>query len=161
MTASDSSEGLAEMEAILQEESWGCLGLCMEGKPYVLPIHHAYVDGKNLFHCALKGQKLDYIRANPQVCFTVARQSGTVRDHHGGTRCHVDCDSVICTGTARIVEDLGERADVLNAFNRAFKPDAEDLSMERVRDCAAVEITVTEMPGRREGYASLTLWRRP
>ena len=161
MTASDSSEGLVEMEAILNEESWGCLGLCMDGKPYVVPINHAYVDGKILLHCALEGQKLDYIRANPQVCFTVARQSGKVRDHHGGTPCHPDSDSVICCGTARIVEDIEERADVLNAFNRGFKPDAGDLAIDRVRDCAAVEITVTEMTGRRERDTKRTLWRRP
>ena len=157
MSESNTSEGLAEMESILRRETWGCLGLCMDGRPYVVPLNHAYVDGKILFHCALKGRKLDCIRANPHVCFVVARQEATVSDH-GGTQCHLDCDSVICTGTARIVEDLEERARVLDAFNRAFKPDAEDLPMDRVRGCAAVEITVTGMTGRRERGGKRTRW---
>ena len=78
-------ESGAEMEEMLRREAWGCLGLCTpEGAPYVVPVNYAYVEGKILFHCALEGQKLDCIRANPNVCFTVARQPGTVREHPGG-----------------------------------------------------------------------------
>jgi nitroimidazol reductase NimA-like FMN-containing flavoprotein (pyridoxamine 5'-phosphate oxidase superfamily) len=147
------------MEAVLRTGAWGALGLCSEGKPYVVPLNYAYADGKILFHCALEGMKLDMIRANPQVCFTVARQTGTPSEHPAGKPCEVDSDSVICCGTARIVEDLAERALILNTFNRAFRPDAEDLSMERVRRCGAVEITVTEMTGRRERDGKRTFWR--
>jgi nitroimidazol reductase NimA-like FMN-containing flavoprotein (pyridoxamine 5'-phosphate oxidase superfamily) len=153
----EACEGMAEMESILRRETWGCLGLCRDGEPYVVPLNYAYVDGKILFHCALEGLKLDCIRANPNVCFVVARQEATVSDH-GGTKCHIDCDSVICTGTARIVDDLEDRAAVLNAFNRAFKPEAEDLAENRVGGCGAVEITVTKITGRRERGGKRTLW---
>jgi nitroimidazol reductase NimA-like FMN-containing flavoprotein (pyridoxamine 5'-phosphate oxidase superfamily) len=147
------------MEAVLRAGVWGALGLCSEGKPYVVPLNYAYADGKILFHCALEGMKLDMIRANPQVCFTVARQTGTPSEHPGGKPCEVDSDSVICYGRARIVEDAAERAPILNTFNRAFRPDAEDLPMERVRRCGAVEITVTEMTGRRERDGKRSFWR--
>jgi len=39
----------------------------------------------------------------------VGRQPGWVREHAGGDPCHVDSDSVICYGTARVMEDLHER----------------------------------------------------
>lgn len=161
MGSKDPGEGLAQMEAVLREEKWGCLGLSMDGRPYVVPVNYAYVDGDILFHCALEGQKLDYIRANPNVCFTVARQGGEVRDHAGGNPCHVDSDSVICYGTARIVDDPTERAELLNAFNRAFVPDAPDLSMEGVLGCGAVRISIDRMTGRRERERRRSLWRYP
>ena len=72
-----------EMEEILHEETIGYLGLSLAGKPYVVPLNYAYVEGKILFHCALTGMKLDYLRENPQVCFTVGRQSGEVYHHPG------------------------------------------------------------------------------
>ena len=156
-TACDNLPGRERMERILQEEDIGHLGLARESHVYVVPINYTYSNGRVLFHCALEGLKLDCIQANPQVCFVVARQEGTVSDH-GGTKCHIDCDSVICYGTARIVEDLEERAVVLNEFNRAFKPDAGDLPMDRVRACGAVEITVTKMTGRRERGGKATIW---
>jgi nitroimidazol reductase NimA-like FMN-containing flavoprotein (pyridoxamine 5'-phosphate oxidase superfamily) len=161
MSTSDSSESLAQMEAVLRKETWGCLGLSRDGKPYVVPVNYAYADGSILFHCALEGQKLDYIRANPNVCFTVARQAGEVRDHPGGGPCHIDSDSVICYGTARVIESLDERADVLNAFNRAFRPDEADLPMDRVRGCGAVKISIDRMTGRREREHGRKVWRFP
>jgi len=152
------TEALTEMENILKRESWGCLGLTDGQEIYVLPINHAYVSGRLLFHCAFKGRKLDCIRANPNVGFTVATQSGEIGDHGTKTPCHTDCESVICFGTARIVEDLSQRANVLNAFNRAFKPDAEDLPEKRIAGCLAFEITINRMSGRRETNHTCTTW---
>jgi nitroimidazol reductase NimA-like FMN-containing flavoprotein (pyridoxamine 5'-phosphate oxidase superfamily) len=68
-------------------------------------------------------------------------------------------DSVICYGKARILEDLDERKVALNAFNRRFKPGAEDISMERVVNCCVVEIRITEMTGRQERERKRTCWR--
>jgi uncharacterized protein len=147
-----------EMEQILQEEVLGFLGVTVSGQPYVVPLNYTYIDGKILFHCALDGKKLDAMRANPGVCFTVGRQSGEVRDH-AGPPCHDDCDSVICYGTARLIEDLEERARVLNDFNRRYRPDAPDIAFERVEKCMAVVITVAEMTGRKERDRIRTHWR--
>ena len=153
-------ESRTEMEAFLQEEELGYLGLVdEEGKPYVVPLNYSYHDGRILFHCALEGKKLDCIRANPNVSFTVSRQAGEVRRHAAGGACHIDSDSVICTGTARVIEDLDERAEALNRFNRAFRPNADDIPMKQVKGCGVVEITVSEMTGRRERERKRTLWR--
>jgi hypothetical protein len=154
-------ESKSEMEQFLREEGLGCLGLSVDGRPYVVPLNYSYDDGKIVLHCALEGKKMDAIRANPNVCFTVATQGGVVRRHPEGQgdTCHVDSDSVICFGTARIIDDLEERAAALNSFNRSFRPKADDVPMERVKNCVVVEITVSEMTGRRERARKRTLWR--
>jgi nitroimidazol reductase NimA-like FMN-containing flavoprotein (pyridoxamine 5'-phosphate oxidase superfamily) len=99
-------ESRDEMEQLLREETFGTLGLTKDGMPYVVPLNYSYGDGTILFHCSPSGKKLDCIRANPQVCFSVGRQSGQVQRHAGGDPCHVDSESVICYGTARIPDDL-------------------------------------------------------
>ena len=109
--------------------------------------------------CALTGKKLDYIRANPDVCFTIARQSGQVRRHAEGDPCHLDSDSVICYGKAHIIDDVQERQAVLNEFNRCFNPDANDITLESAAKCGAVVIDITEMTGRREQEDETTYWR--
>jgi len=148
-----------EMEEILYEETIGYLGLSVAGQPYVVPLNYAYVEGKILFHCALTGMKLDYLQENPKVCFTVGRQSGEVRRHAEADPCHLDSDSVICYGQARIVEDLDERKAVLDAFNRFYQPEAKAISLEAADKCGAVEIEITEMTGRREREGERTYWR--
>ncbi len=152
-------ESREEMETILREETLGYLGLSLEGVPYVVPLNYAYVGGKLLFHCALTGKKLDYLKANPRVCFTVGRQSGQVRRHPQGATCHVDNDSVICYGIARIVEDVEERRQALNAFNRCMQPDAADITLEDASKCCAVEISISEMTGRQQRRGGRTYWR--
>jgi len=151
-------ESRHEMEQILREEGLGFLALMGNPGPYVIPLNYAYLEGCIIFHCALAGRKLDCIRANPAVCFTVARQTGTVQPHFG-TVCHVDSDSVISLGRARIVEEPHEKAALLNAFNRRFRPDSPDVPDQRIRRCAVVEIRIDEMTGRREVDGNVTYWR--
>lgn len=148
-----------EMEAVLRGGTLGFLGLCRDGQPYVVPLTYAYDDGKILFHCAREGRKLDCIRANPQVCFTVGRQFGAVCRHPQGAQCTEDDESVICCGRARILEDEMERWNALNTFNRSIQPDAEDIPREMTAKCCAVEIEITSMTGRqrREG-SKHTFW---
>ena len=152
-------ESRAEMEKILREETLGYLGLSMDGMPYVVPLNYGYVKGKILFHCALTGKKLDYLRANPQVCFTVGRQAGKIVRHPQGALCHVENDSVICYGKARIVEDMEERRKILTTFNRCLQPDAQEITLEAAVKCYAVEITITEMTGRQQREKNHTYWR--
>ena len=159
MAAREFKVSRTEMEQILREETIGYLGLSVDGQAYVVPLNYGYVDGRILFHCALTGKKLDYMRANPQVCFTVGRQSGEVRRHAEGDPCHIDSDSVICYGRARIVEDVEERKAVLDAFNHVFRPEAEAISLESAANCCAVEIAISEMTGRRERERARTYWR--
>jgi nitroimidazol reductase NimA-like FMN-containing flavoprotein (pyridoxamine 5'-phosphate oxidase superfamily) len=159
MPAKKFDESREEMEGILREETVGYLGLSMDGMPYVVPLNYGYVEGRILFHCALMGKKLDYLRANPQVCFTVERQAGRVVRHPQGARCHVENDSVICYGSARVVEDVEERREVLTTFNRCLQPDTEEITLEAASKCYAVEIKITEMTGRRQRGLKHTYWR--
>jgi nitroimidazol reductase NimA-like FMN-containing flavoprotein (pyridoxamine 5'-phosphate oxidase superfamily) len=152
-------ESRDEMEKLLCKEEIGYLGLSLEGKPYVVPLNYHYSDGKIFFHCGLKGKKLVCMKANPQVCFTVGRQLAEVREHAGRNPCHVDSDSVICYGRARMIEDIDERSKALNAFNRRFRSDAADVPLERVRNCSVVEIAISEMTGRQERERKRTCWR--
>ena len=138
------------MEQILREETIGYLGLAMDGRPYVVPLNYGYLEGKILFHCAWTGQKLDYLRANPQECFAVGRQTGEISRHAGGNPCHVDSGSALCYGTAHILNDPEEHRQALNDFQRCFRPETAEITPEAAADCCAVEIAITEMTGRRE-----------
>ena len=151
-------EARQEMEQLLREETIGYLGLSVDDVPYVVPLNYAYAGGRILFHCATTGKKLDCLKRNPQVCFTVGRQAGEVRRHAGMDPCHVDSDSVICYGRARVIEDLNERKAALDTFNRSFTPDAASIELDAVAKCCAVVVEITEMTGRRERERERTYW---
>lgn len=152
-------ESREEMEKILKEENLGYLGLSMEGRPYNVPINYGYIKGRILFHSALTGKKLDYIKANPMVCFTVGRQAGKVVRHPQGALCHVENDSVICYGIARIIEEPEECIKALNDFNRCLQPDADEIKHDAASKCRAVEIRIYEMTGRRQHEGKHAYWK--
>ena len=152
-------ESCFEIESILRQETLGYLGLSMNGIPYVVPLNFGYVEGKILFHCSLTGKKLDYLKANPQVCFSVGRQSGKVVRHPQGALCKTDHDSVICYGVARIIENVEERRRVLETFNHCLQPGADEITLKAASKCCAVEIKIIEMTGRQQRGVKHTYWR--
>ncbi len=148
-----------EMEKILERETLGFLGLCRDGEPYVVPLNYAYTEGRILFHCARTGRKLEYLKENPRVCFTVGTQSGRVVRHPQGASCRAEHESVVCYGTARLLEDLEERGRALNEFNRRLQKGAPDVTSDAASGCMAVEIRIEEMTGRRWGNGKHAGWK--
>jgi nitroimidazol reductase NimA-like FMN-containing flavoprotein (pyridoxamine 5'-phosphate oxidase superfamily) len=149
-----SVEDRAALEQVLTEEVFGVLCMCRAGEPYAVPLNHAYVDGRIILHTAHAGKKLEFI---------VARQTGPVTDHGRARDCHVPCDSVACRGRLRLVDDLDERAVELNAFLRRYAKDAKPLTMDRVKGCSCMVLTIDEMTGRHESEGRevvSTRWKR-
>jgi nitroimidazol reductase NimA-like FMN-containing flavoprotein (pyridoxamine 5'-phosphate oxidase superfamily) len=107
-----------EMERILEAEDHGCLCLAAGAEPYGVPLSYAFLDGHITFHCAEVGRKLDFLRANPRVCFVVFRHPQPVTPHDG--KCSFPYESVISAGTAREITDSDERARWMTRFRAHF-----------------------------------------
>ncbi len=148
-----------KIEAMLRAETLGFLGLARGGQPYVVPLNYAYADGRLLFHGARTGKKLEFLRANPRVCFTVGRQGGRISRHPQGASCPVDNDSVVCYGRARLIEDAEERRQALNVFNRSYQPDAPEIPLSAASRCSAIEIKIEEATGRQQRGTKYSFFR--
>ena len=92
------------------------LGLAVDNEPYVVPMNYGYTlqDGKLTFylHSALRGKKLDMIRANPRVFFEIDCDrtpfEGKVACQYG-----LSYSSVMGRGTATLVEDVEEKKQAM------------------------------------------------
>ena len=88
------------------------LGLSVDNEPYVVPMNYGYTmeDGKLVLylHSALKGKKLDMIRANPRVFFEI---DCDLMPFEGRVPCQYGLvySSIMGRGTATIVEDVEEK----------------------------------------------------
>ena len=88
------------------------LGLAVDNEPYVVPMNYGYTmeDGKLVLylHSALKGKKLDMIRANPRVFFEI---DCDLMPFEGRVPCQYGLvySSIMGRGTATIVEDVEEK----------------------------------------------------
>lgn len=99
----------------LDGAQWGVLSLCAGGLPYGVPLSHGRVGRTLYFHCALEGQKLEFIKENPAACFTAVPFAETLR-----RKGSVDYDCVMAFGPVRVVVDETERLKGFDAINERF-----------------------------------------
>jgi nitroimidazol reductase NimA-like FMN-containing flavoprotein (pyridoxamine 5'-phosphate oxidase superfamily) len=82
------------------------------GKPYIVPISFNYVDGTIYFHGG-KGQKMDNIRGNSNICFEViSLQPPEYLYRSSGRTVRQNWECVIVRGEAEEVTDEAERVKV-------------------------------------------------
>ena len=128
-----------------------------DGTPYGVPLSLARTDDVTFyFHCALEGEKLDCITANPTVALSaVTRCTPTVGPKDGSFT--LQYKSAMAIGRAEMVAEREEKIEALRAICQRFLPkhmdafdDAIAQSLERT---AIVRITLTAPPtGKRKQY---------
>ena len=110
---------LNEIKAILDTAKVLHLGLAVDNEPYVVPMNYGYTmeEGKLVIylHSAMKGKKLDMIRKNPKVFFSVDCDR---MPFEGKLPCQYGLvySSVMGSGTAQIVEDVEEKKRAMSAL---------------------------------------------
>ncbi len=141
---------LTEEESIeiLCTTTAGVLSLCgIDGRPYGVPLSHVYNDGKLYFHSALVGHKMDLIRQNENVCFTVI-----AKDEIHPERFTTYFQSVIASGKIRIVDDEEEKLHILEALGRRCNPRDEEALTKELKNgtsrCHALEMTIQSLTGK-------------
>ena len=105
-----------QIKAILDTAGVLHLGLSVNDEPYVVPMNYGYTmeNGKLVLylHSALRGKKLDMLRANPRVFFEMDCDrvpfEGKLPCQYG-----LAYSSVMGRGTARIVEDVEEKKQAM------------------------------------------------
>ena len=128
-----------------------------DGTAYGLPLSLASTDDTTFyFHCALEGDKLDCIAANPQVCLSaVTRCTPTVGPRDGSFT--LQYKSAVAFARAELVADENEKIEAMRAICMRFLPqhmDAFDASIARsLPRTAVVRLTLTQPPtGKRKEY---------
>ena len=106
-----------QIQSILDTAKVLHLGLAVDNEPYVVPMNYGYTveDGKLIIylHSALRGKKLDIIRANPRVFFEM---DCGLEPFEGKVACQYGLaySSIMGRGTARIVEDVEEKKQAMS-----------------------------------------------
>ena len=128
-----------------------------DGTPYGVPLSLVRTDDRTFwFHCALEGEKLDCIAANPVVALSaVTRCTPTVGPKDDSFT--LQFKSAMAVGKAEMITDREEKIMALKAICQRFLPkhmDAFDDAIRRsIERTAVVRITLTGPPtGKRKQY---------
>ena len=104
-----------ELESVLREAAVCRMGLCDEGKPYVVPMNYGYRDGSVFLHSAAEGRKIDILRRNPNVCLEFEKDVELV-PAEAACSFSMKYRSVIASGKVVFLEGTEEKSFGLNAI---------------------------------------------
>lgn len=122
---------------ILSKGEYGVLSTVNdEDNPYGTPLSYVLVNDKIYYHCAMEGTKLDNIKYNSNVCFTVVGKTQPIYDKQFTTY----YESSIVFGKASIIEDIEEKSMALTKLCEKYLPNDLDkldkaLEMSLSRTC--------------------------
>ncbi len=138
-----------EIEELLTKALVGRLGMCKDNQPYVVPVCFVYHDDKIFFHSARQGRKMDFMKANPTVCFQADEYS--LVSSSKPCKFTMNYHSVVAVGCVRFLADSSEKLKILKILVCKYDTSnlAELLNEKKTRRVEVGEITVTEISGKK------------
>lgn len=147
-----SKQALSEPEAkhLLSTEKRGILAVNGDaGYPFAIPVNYFYdaAQEKIYFHGGKAGHKVDALKKDAKVCFTVY-----------GNETFVEGDwapylhSVVIFGRCRLIADAKQTEENVRTLALKYYPTSEEVEAEIAKDIHAVqlyELTIEHMTGKR------------
>ena len=136
-----------ECEQVLTSERRGVLSVHGEdGYPYGVPMDYLYEQGKIYFHGAKVGHKIDAIKADNRVSFTVFDQGVPVEGKVGP-----NVRSVIVFGRISLLETTPETLEIARRLGEKYDPSGyvEDELRRTAERIQLLELAIDHMTGKR------------
>ncbi len=139
----------AEVAELLDRMDMGAISTIGEdGFPYAVPVNYVIIDGKVYIHGRKLGEKVDNIKRNPKVCFTVWQRKGY--EDCGVPACDTTTvyECVVIRGNVIFIDDVDTKAKVLQAIADKLVPDKKDMDMKKVPPTLIYMIEPVSMTGK-------------
>lgn len=139
------------VKAIIEKANVCRLAMVNGNKPYIVPLCFGYQNNVLYFHGASKGQKIDCIRNNPNVCFEFDLVAETIESENV-------CDwsmkyqSVIGFGKAVFVENEDEKYKAFNIIMRQYTDRLFQFPKNMLKATAVIKVEIESMTGKHSGF---------
>ena len=123
------------------------LGISVDNEPYIYPMNYGYTlengELRLYLHSAVKGNKLDLLRKNPNVCFELDCDNvpfeGKMACQYG-----LSYSSVSGRGRAVIVDDVPEKLEAMSVLMKTQTGKDFTFNERLVSIVAVIRLDVTE-----------------
>ncbi len=119
--------------------------------PYCVPFNFGREGSTLYIHCADEGRKLDIIKRNPEVGFSLFGEAEVLSAEvpcKGKSRYR----SIIGTATARTVEDESEKADELNVIMRQYGGPENPYPAPSLAQTCVVAFDIQSFSAKQSGF---------
>lgn len=148
MRLKDQQLDAAEANEIMNRCTNGVLSINGDnGYPYGVPVSYAYADGRIYFHCAREGYKVDLLKNDPHVSFTVVAQDDIIPEDFNTLYI-----SAIAFGRARLIDDPEEMRKIhgyiIDKYSKGHEESGGRYLDSSISEIYMVEITVDHITAK-------------
>ncbi|MDN4493577.1 pyridoxamine 5'-phosphate oxidase family protein [Ureibacillus aquaedulcis] len=118
------------IDEFLVDARTGYLGLTDGELPYVVPLNFIWMNEALYFHGAAHGRKINLIQANPNCCFTVSEDYGTMVSPIPA-KTDTAYMSVMLFGVLETVSDINEATSAMQGMLDKYVPGYYDKSLSQ------------------------------
>ena len=138
---------LAEIEKIFRAGKTCQLAFAAEPVPYLVTLNYGYYDGALYLHAAAAGRKIDLIRKNPHVAFTVALDHGLIT---GEQACDwsVRFQSIVGSGEITLLESAEEKRQGLDRLMAHYGDEDFSYPDRMIQATAVFKLVIDEMTAK-------------
>jgi hypothetical protein len=137
-----------EIEDILERGRVCHLGLCDNGTPYVVPVNYAYSDGCLYIHSAKSGRKIEILRGNNRVSFSIYVDE-SIRESAVACNWSMKYSSVMGAGEANILESQDEKTEALRLIMRHYSSGEYQFDPAAVDKVLIIKIVIDDLTGKK------------
>jgi len=122
------------IEKLLDDSESGTLAICIENRPYSVPLNFVKIDNAIYFHGAKKGKKVEILKANSFASFSVVESHSLIQSYFSsdeGLACPAThfFKSIIVDGKVIFVDDYDEKVKAMGAFMQKLQPEGKYILM--------------------------------
>ncbi|MCL2705003.1 MAG: pyridoxamine 5'-phosphate oxidase family protein [Spirochaetaceae bacterium] len=141
----------SEIVNILEKGDSCHIALCDGDTPYLVTMNYGFEWNDNLkiyLHCAREGKKIDLIKKNQKVCFSVDTGHELVVSEKA-CGWGMKYKSVVASGTIEIIENNADKIKGLNLLMKHYAGGTDFQYEEKMLQATTVlKITVSEVVGK-------------
>jgi len=132
---------------ILDNAQFGTLALCVENKPYSVPINFVESEGDIFFHGAKKGKKIDIMKQNSNASFSVVEDYALLPSYFSndkGDACPAThmFKSIIIDGKIEFIEEYDEKVKAMSALMQKLQKEGKYIPLNHEMYKKALNATV-------------------
>lgn len=148
MRLKDQQLDAAEANEIMNRCTNGVLSINGDnGYPYGVPVSYAYADDRIYFHCAREGYKVDLLKNDPHVSFTVVARDDIIPEDFNTLYI-----SAIAFGRARLIDDPEEMRKIhgyiIDKYSKGHEKSGGRYLDSSISEIYMVEITVDHITAK-------------
>ncbi|MCJ7623552.1 MAG: pyridoxamine 5'-phosphate oxidase family protein [Anaerolineaceae bacterium] len=143
MNVKEQSQG-EKIDAVIQQALYCHIALSVDDQPYVIPVSYGYQDNALYFHSGPKGKKLELLKENPRVGFSIEHQV-ELKEAKSACKYSMLYASVIGKGRAHLLESIEEKSRGLDIVVKHYNAEPLEYTEESLRSLEVIQIDISEM----------------